>query len=202
MLRLIKTVKVRSGDPIRLARNQAFGNVKLFGDTSTVKRVEIYSKGRPVTSLRSQFYDFNEVLPLMQTETDNFAWFPHSLDSKPIIVIYTEDELERRHWVTADIYNIGKVQPGRYLTHNYLALSDEDIKETLRFGGPTVSLAVRLYGKDAPVSIKLGNAELPCTKNELGVWTIDFQTPVDLSNVPATIVCDTDGGARVIQRRL
>lgn len=212
----VRTDVYKSGDTIKMTLGLGFQNVKIVGpNIENVKRVELFVDDLLVATLRSQFHDFTKTLPLVRSspgiEDDVPNVFPQVEDRRTRIVLYTENDLERRHSYSVDIVKVDNSIWGKnYATEvrNYLALSDEDAKQSLRLGGETQSIAVRFYGNPdimaLPTSVVArysdGRTE-PLQKIASDLWQLDFGNDnVNLTDTKITLEFDGNNVARVEQR--
>lgn len=210
----VRTDVYKSGDTIKITPGFGFQNVKIVGpNIDHVKRVELFVDDLLVATLRSQFHDFTKTLPLIRSSFgDNEPnVFPQIGDKRTRVVLYTEDDLERRHSYSVDIVKVDNTIWSKNYpieVRNYLALSDEDAKESLRLGGETQFITVRFYGnsesdRTVPTSV-IGHysdgREEPLRQLGPDLWQLDFSNDiVNLTDTKITLKFDGNNVARVEQ---
>lgn len=208
---LLRTVTLRSGDNIKLQPGEGFTNVRLLGDDlDNVKRVEIYAGNKLISTLRSQFVTFDTVkeCSLLVTPEGDSIVCPYAPGSVPRVILYTENEMERRRSYSVDIVKISR-RTGSCTTlalqRVYLALSDEDTIQDLRIAGPTERLTVRFYGSDEmkidSVSLSVNGKLFDFNRLADGKWKLFFDQPYTFGKNPARLVIRGTGytGSRVEQ---
>ena len=206
----IRTDVYKSGDTIKMTLGHGFQNVRIIGpNIDHIKRVELFVDDLLVATLRSQFHDFTKTLPLIRSPIDDDEpnVFPQIGDKRTRVVLYTENDLERRHSYSVDIVKVDNGIWGKnYATEvrNYLALSDEDAKESLRLGGETQSITVRFYGTTEVTSVvgrySDGRVE-HLQKIGPDLWHLDFGNDiVNLTDTKITLEFEGNNVARVEQR--